>query len=146
MRDQEWNASLAQLHSLDLAKLVLRLFLGDAVDSESSLGVVDKAEVLACLFDSDHVHKAGWVCWVGSYFAINLDEALHDDGLGLASIEGVLQSRDVSVVCSWLQEESVAPVANENDQGHAVSQLVRTWRCLWRIGTTELVEQPMLWR
>lgn len=92
MRNQEWDATLAQLHSLDLAKLVLCLFASDAVDGEATLGIVDEAEVLASLLDGDDVHKAGWVGWVGAYLAIDLDQALHDNGLGLAAIEGVLQA------------------------------------------------------
>ena len=45
MRNQEWDAALAQLHPLDLAELVLSLLASDAVDGETALGVVDEAEV-----------------------------------------------------------------------------------------------------
>jgi len=38
------------------------------------------------------------------------------------------------------------PVANEDDERHAVTQLVRTGGGLGRIGTAELVEQPVLRR
>ncbi|KAI7224019.1 hypothetical protein KC333_g207 [Hortaea werneckii] len=61
MRNQEWNAALAQLDTLDLAELVACLLFGDTVDGETALGVVDKAEVLASLLDGDHVHETGWV-------------------------------------------------------------------------------------
>jgi hypothetical protein len=92
MRNQEWNAALAQLHTLDLAQLVLCLLFGDAVDGEAALGVVDEAEVLARLFDADDVHEAGWVGGIGANFAVDLDEALHHNRLGLAGIEGVLET------------------------------------------------------
>jgi hypothetical protein len=92
MRNQEWDAALAQLHPLDLAELVLSLLASDAVDSETALGVVDEAEVLAGLLDGDDIHVASRVGGVGADLAIDLDEALHDNGLHLATVEGVLQT------------------------------------------------------
>ena len=90
MRDQEWDSALAQLHSLDLAELVLS-FLGlDPVDGEAALGVVDQTEVLASLLDGDNIHEASWVGGIGADLAIDLDQPLHDDRLGLASVERIL--------------------------------------------------------
>lgn len=158
MRNQEWDAALAQLYSLDLAQLVLCLLFSDAVDGETALGVVDETEVLACLLDGDDVHVAGWVGRIGADLAIDLDQALHDNRLGLAAIEGVLQTiredmsvwvlllEDLCVLAAWRVLEYGIPVANEDDQRHAVAQLVRTWRGLGRIATAELVEQPVRWR
>ena len=91
MRNQEWNATLAQLHPLDFAKLVSSLLFCDAVHGEATLGVVDKAEVLARLLDADHVHETGRGGRVGADFVVDLDEALHDDGLGLAGVKGILE-------------------------------------------------------
>lgn len=90
MRDQEWDSALAQLNSLNLSKLVLGLLGLDSVDGEATLGVVDQTEVLAGLLDADDIHEACWVCSVGSDLAINLDQALHDNGLGLAGVESIL--------------------------------------------------------
>lgn len=104
MRDQEWDSALAKLHSLNLAQLVFSLFRLDSVDGVAALGVVDEAEVLAGLVDSDDVHEAGRVGHVGSDLAVDLDEALHEDGLGFAVVQGILEA-----------------VANENDEGHAVA-------------------------
>lgn len=158
MRNQEWDAALAQLYSLDLAQLVLCLLFSDAVDGETALGVVDETEVLASLLDGDDVHVAGWVGRIGADLAIDLDQALHDNRLGLAAIEGVLQTMgedmsvwmllldDLCVLAGWQVLEYGIPVANEDDQRHAVAQLVRTWRGLGRIATAELVEQPVRWR
>jgi hypothetical protein len=90
VRDQEWDSALAQLYSLDLSKLVFGLLGLDSVDGEATLGVVDKTEVLASLLDADDIHEACWIGGIGSDFAINLDQALHDNCLSLAAIEGIL--------------------------------------------------------
>jgi len=104
VRDQEWDAALAQLHSLDLSQLVFCLLGLDSVDGETTLGVVDQTEVLASLLDTDHIHEPGGVGGIGANLAINLDQALHDDRLGLAGVEGILET-----------------VSDEDDEGHAVS-------------------------
>lgn len=152
MRNQEWYAALPQLHPLDFAEFVLRLLGRDAVHGETTLGVVDEAEVLACLLDGDDVHVAGWVGWVGAHFAVDFDEALHDDCFGLAGVEGVLEAGYpfssvfvfLSVTCKL--DKTTIPISDEDDQGHAIPQFVRTWACFRRICTAQLVEQPMRWR
>lgn len=126
MRNQEWDSAAAQLDTLDLAELVLGLLGLDAVDGEAALGVVDEAEVLAGLLDRDDVHEAGRVGRVGADLAVDLDEALHQDGLGLAVVEGVLEA-----------------VAEEDDEGQALPLLVRTGRRLGRVDTRQLVQQPV---
>lgn len=126
MRNQEWDTTLAKLNTLDLAELVLCLLFSDAVDGETTLGVVDKTEVLAGLLDGDDIHEASRVGRVGADLAVDLDQTLHDDCLGLTAIESVLQ-----------------PVPDEDDQGHAVPQLVRARAGLGCVGTAELVEQPV---
>jgi len=90
VRDQEWDCSFAQLYSLDLSKLVFGLLILNSVDGEATLGIVDEAEVFLGLLDANDIHEAGWVCGVGSDLAIDLDQALHDNGLGLARVEGIL--------------------------------------------------------
>lgn len=126
MRNQEWDSALAKLHALDLAELVLGLLGLDAVDGEAALGVVDEAEVLAGLVDGDDIHEASGVGLVGADLAVDLDQALLQDGLGLAVVQGILEA-----------------VADEDDEGHAVAQLVRTGRGLGGVGAGELVEQPV---
>lgn len=154
MRNQEWDAALAQLHPLDLAELVLGLLTSDAVDSETALGVVDEAEVLASLLDGDNIHEAGGVGRVGADLAIDLDEALHDNGLHLATVEGVLQTvrklRSVHVLPASPRAFAQGgifsrriPVTDEDNERHAVAQLVRARGGLGRIATAELVEQPV---
>lgn len=121
MRNQVGNSALAELDTLDLAELVLCLLVGDAVDGEAALGVVDKAEVLAGLLDRDDVHQARGEGGVGADLAVNLDEALHENGIDLARVESVLQS-----------------VAEEDDKRQRVAELVRTGGGLGGIGTWEL--------
>lgn len=126
MRDQEWDAALAQLYALDLAQLVGSLLLLNAVDGVSALGVVDEAEVLASLLETDDVHEAGGVGVVGADLAVNLDKALHEDGPRLAVVQGILET-----------------VADEDDEGKALSLLVRTGRGLGGVGSREFVEKPV---
>ena len=92
MRDQEWDSALAQLHSLDFAQLVFGLLCLDSVNGEAALGVVDQTEVLASLLDADDIHETSWVGGISSDLAIDLDQALHDNGLDFASIECVLET------------------------------------------------------
>jgi len=73
VRNQEWDSALAQLHSLDLAKLVFCLFGLDSVNRETTLGIVNQAEVLASLFDADDIHETSWVGSIGADLAIDLD-------------------------------------------------------------------------
>lgn len=126
MRDQEWDAALAQLYALDLAQLVGSLLLLDTVDGVSALGVVDETEVLARLLEGDDIHETGGVGGVGADLAVDLDEALHEDGPRLAVVQGILQA-----------------VADEDDEGKALSLLVRTGRGLGGVATGKLVEKPV---
>ena len=109
MRDQEWDSSSTELYSLHLAELVLCLSSLDSVDGESTLGIVDETEVLACLLNRDHIHVAGRVVGICSHFPVDLDESLHDDLGDFPAIEGVLQS-----------------VSKEHNKRQAVPLLVRT--------------------
>lgn len=127
MRNQEWDTATAQLNALDLAELVLGLLGLDAVDREAALGIVDEAEVLARLLDGDDIHEAGGVGRVRADLAVDLDQTLHQDGLGLAVVQGVLEA-----------------VADEDDQGQAVASLVGTGRGLGSVGTGQLVQEPVL--
>ena len=109
MRNQEWDSSLAQLYPLHFCQFVLGFLGRNAVDGEATLGVIDKTEVFARLFDGDHVHEASRVRCVGSYlqdllallefvvtdithFAIDFNETLHNNRFGFPRIEGILQT------------------------------------------------------
>jgi len=85
VRNQEWDSTTTKLHTLDLAQLVLGLLGRNSVHGEAALGVVDEAEVLVGLLDRDDVHEAGGVGDVGADLVVDLDEALHHDGLRLTA-------------------------------------------------------------
>lgn len=147
MRNQEWDSTLAQLHPLNLRQLIFRFFSGDAVDCEAALGVVNEAEVLACLLDRDDVHEAGGIGGVGADLAVYFDEALHDNGLGFAGVESILQSgRSQRDLFHLDRSYTASPVTDENNQRHAISELVRSWGWARRIGTGQFVQKPVRWR
>lgn len=89
MRNQIRDPSLSQLHTFDLAQLIFRLFSSNAVDGETALGVVDKSEVLPGFLDGNHIHEPCGKRDIGSDLAVDFDEALHNDGLGFAAVEGI---------------------------------------------------------
>lgn len=60
------------------------------MDSEAALGIVDQSEVLASLFDGDHVHEASWVGGICADLSVDLDETLHDNRLDFAAVERIL--------------------------------------------------------
>jgi len=126
VRNQEWDPALAELNTLDLAELELSLLSLDAVDGEAALGVVDETEVLAGLLEGDDVHEASGEGAVGADLAVNLDQTLHQDGLDLTTVQGVLET-----------------VADEDDQGKTVAQLVGTGGGLGRVGSGHLVQEPV---
>jgi len=128
VRDQEWDSALAQLHSLDLAQLVLGLLSLDAVDSETSLGVVDQTEVLASLVDGDDILETSWVSGISSDLSVDLDQALHDNSLDLACVEGILEA-----------------VTDKDNERQAVAELVRTSRWTRSVGTGQFVQEPVGW-
>lgn len=151
VRNQEWDPALAKLNTLDLAELVFGLLSLDTVDGETALGVVDETEVLAGLLNGDDIHEASGVGGVGADLAIDLDETLHQDGLDLTTVEGVLQTKfhpNVSVEfpqasCFKILREYIVPVTDEDDQRQAVPELVRTSGSLGGIGPGHLVQEPV---
>ena len=81
-----------QLDALHLQQLVLSLLSGDAVHNEAALHIVEDAEVLARLVNRHDVLEAGRVGRVRTDLVVDLDDALHRDGLHLTASEGVLQA------------------------------------------------------
>lgn len=104
MRNQVWDSTLANLNSLDLAEFVFCLGLFNAVHREATLGIVDQTEVLASLVDRDDIHEASGIGMISSNLAVDLDQALHEDGSGLAAVQGILEA-----------------VTNEDNQRQAVT-------------------------
>lgn len=89
MRNTVGNSTPAKLDTLDLAQLVLRLLSSYPVHRVAALGIEDQAEVLASLLNRDDVHETGREGGVCANFAVNLDETLHEDGLGLARVQSI---------------------------------------------------------
>lgn len=89
MRNTVGNSASAKLDALDLAQLVLCLLASYPMHGVATLGVEDEAEVLAGLVDRDNVHETRWESGVGADLAIDLDEALHQDRLDFACVEGI---------------------------------------------------------
>lgn len=90
MRNKKGYSSSSQLYPPNLAKLISSLLCCDTMYCEAALGVIDKAEVLTSLLDTDNIHEAGWVCSICTDFTVNLDKALHHNGFCLARIQGIL--------------------------------------------------------
>ena len=99
MCNQERDSSLAQLYPLDFGQFIFRFFCGDAMDCEPSFGIIDETEVLAGLLDRNNIHEAGRVGGVGADFPVYFDKALHNNGLGFAGVESILQSRKDQRIC-----------------------------------------------
>jgi len=121
------HLSSADGKSLDAAQLEGCLLLGDPVEHEAALGVVEKAEVLASLLDRDHVLETAGIGDVGADPVINLDRTAVHDHLGLSIGERVLQ-----------------PVADQDDHGDALTQLVRTSGRTGSKHARQLVKHPVL--
>lgn len=152
MRNQEWDPALSELNTLDLAKLVLGLLGLDTVDGETALGVVDETEVLASLLERDDIHETSGVGRVSADLAVDLDQTLHQDGLDLTTVQGVLETRnkrEPSVdlfqfdFLQYRYQAGFVPVADEDNQGKAVPELVRTGGGLGGIGSGHLVQEPV---
>ena len=66
--------------------------------------------------------ETGRIVGIGSYFAVDLDEALSEDGCNFTLIQGVLKT--VSNMNNLLPNE----IPEEKNQWKGFSALVRTWR------------------
>ena len=144
MCNQEWDSSFAQLYPLDFGQFIFCFFCGNAVDCEPSFGIIDETEILASLLDRDDIHEAGRVCGVGANLPVYFDKALHNDGLGFAGVESILQSRkgQQNLPC---RESNFGhpPVADKDNEWHTISELVRTWGWAGGIGTGQFIQKPM---
>jgi len=86
------NTLGAQLNLLNFAQFVCGFCLGDAMNGEATLHIIDEAEVFTSLVDGDDIHEAGGVSRISSDLAINLYEALHKNALHFVPCEGILQT------------------------------------------------------
>jgi len=121
------DTALAELNALNLAELVGRLLLADAVDNKATLGVVEEAEVLISLGNVNDIHETNGVGLVSADLAVDVDQAVHEDGDNLLAGQSILQA-----------------VSEEKDEGQALASLVGTGRWLRGKDTRKLVKKPVL--
>mmetsp|Transcript_19299 Transcript_19299/g.41902 ORF Transcript_19299/g.41902 Transcript_19299/m.41902 type:complete len:250 (-) Transcript_19299:34-783(-) len=117
------------VHLLDTAKLELGLILLNAVEDETSLGVVKKTEAIAGLLKLNNVHESSGVVEVSSDLSVNLDTTLHADLLALLSGQGVLET-----------------LAKDDGNWKALALLVGTGRRLGSPNSGHLAEVPVTGR
>jgi len=108
---QVWNSLLTKLDRSNLAKLELCFLILDGVETETSLGVVEKTEVLIGLGDGYNIHETSRVSLVSPDFAINLDMPLHQDRDNFTVSQSILQ-----------------PVPDDQDKRKTLPRLVRSRR------------------
>jgi len=89
VRDDVRHTPKSQGDAFDFEEFVFGFVFGDAVDYESTFGVVDDSEVFFRTFDGDDIHEASGEPGISSDFIIHLDESLEDDIVDLPSIQGV---------------------------------------------------------
>mmetsp|Transcript_32294 Transcript_32294/g.83819 ORF Transcript_32294/g.83819 Transcript_32294/m.83819 type:complete len:212 (-) Transcript_32294:7-642(-) len=118
---------LSELVPLHLAELVLGLIIGDAVEDEAALDVKKKSEPLVGLLDGDDIHETSGEGLVSADLAVNLDEALHEDGVHLSAVEGVLKA-----------------VPQKKDEGKGLPELVGTSRGAGGEDAAHFVKHPVL--
>lgn len=85
MGHKMWDSFCADKDLPHFAQLVLGLLGCNAMNSKSTLGVVDQSEILSCLVNADDIHKTSWVGDISSDLAINLNEPLHANLLDFIS-------------------------------------------------------------
>jgi len=114
------------LDLVDPAHLVGSLVSRDLAKDETTLGVVQQAEVLLGLLQADNIHKSRRELGISADLAINLDQTLNEDGLGLLVVESVFEA-----------------VTEHDDEREAFPQLVRTSGRTRSPDTGKLVEHPV---
>ena len=137
VRHDERDLLGGQLALHHLAQLELGLSLIDAVEHEASLHIVEQTEAVRAVLKGDHIypshpnasqtHETGGEGGVRAHLAIDLHQALHADHLHFVIRQSVLQT-----------------VADDQQQGQALSLLVGTAARLGSPHTTHLVQHPVL--
>jgi hypothetical protein len=124
-----WDLFLADSLGDNLAELESGLLGLDSVGLESSLNIEENSEVLVGLLNGDNVHLTKRVSVVSSDLSVDSDETLLvvDDLSGFISGESILES-----------------LLEENVQGDALSESVRTRRRSGSVNSLEFSKIPAL--
>ena len=125
-----WNFVLAELLLGDLEQFESCLSIVNAHWLESSLDVVEDAEVLAGLWDLEHIHQAEWVAWVSSCSVVNFDV-------------GIFVSADLD--CLLAGESVSESVAEQDSEWDAFSQLVGSSGWAGGEHSSKFVQAPVAW-
>jgi len=124
--DKERNALSSDLHTSDSPQFVLGFFVGDAVDGETTLGIIQQAEVFRGLVNGNNVHVARRVVGISPYFVVDFHEPLHQDEGHLPLGQGILEA-----------------ITQKNDQGQTFTRFVGTSGGLGGKYTAHFVQHPM---
>jgi hypothetical protein len=125
--DDDGDAAGGGVDVLDAAELDLGLGLADVDEGEAALLVVQHAEAFAGAGDFDDVLEASGVLGVDAGAGVDVDELLAEDHLRFAGVEGILEA-----------------VAENDGEGHALTELVGTSARAGSEDTGELGEHPVL--
>merc|ERR1712111_28190 len=109
----------------DTAQLIFSFLVGNSVDGESTLNVIDKTEVFLSLLNLDNIHKTRGEVRVGTHFTVDLDQTLLQDSLNLLGRQGVPQ-----------------PVPQEQTDRHRFPQLMGSGLGTNGVNTSQLVQHP----
>ena len=123
------NLLLADFLLSDFADLEGGLLSVDSVRLESSLHVIQDAEVFIGALDAYNVHLTERITGVSAYFAIDLDEAflVVHNLTGLFTVQGILET-----------------LLQEYIKGNTLTKLMGTWRWSSTIDTLQFTEIPLL--
>jgi len=124
------NFVFAKHLSLDSAKFESSFLSIDSDRLETTLHVVENAEVLSSLGEGNDIHAAEWEPWIATNFVVNLDIAIlvSADFDALLAGEGVLQS-----------------IAEQDCHRDALSQLMGSCRWARCVHTLQFVQTPVTW-
>jgi len=117
----------ANLFESNLAELPLGLLIVQSVKDEASLGIVEKAELIAALGEADDVHETSGKAGIGADLAVDLNLLLHADRKSLLRVKRVFEA-----------------VAENENQGKALAELVRSSGRAGSPDASHLGEHPVL--
>ena len=125
--DDDGDAAGGGVDVLDAGELDAALGFTDVDESEATLVVVHDAEAFASAGDLNDVLEASGVLGVDAGARVNVDELLAEDHGGFGAVEGVLEA-----------------VAEDDGEGHALTELVGTSARAGSEDAGELGEHPVL--
>ena len=102
--------------------------IGDSVDGESSLNIINETEIFPGFIDLDDIHETSRITSISSGLAVDLDQPLLHDGFDL-----------------FLGQSILEPISQENGDRHTFAQTMRSRAGTTRVNTSQLVQHPWFW-